>query len=234
MSLKALVVADPVGNVAETVTDQCRRLAAQRVVATTGEQTLALAAELKPELIVLSLEITRPGVEKLVPKLIKELPDVLIVATFRELTVPKMEQLNQLGVDDFVAQPIDATEIFRAVSRRFHMPFRQFQRFEVNIDVVRTDGVLMGHAINLSEGGLLTEVSHAFQPGESILLDLVLPDGQPKPLRVRCRVLAVEGTPPARTTGRLQFENLRGDDHRRLVSYVGTLDAERESTAAHT
>ena len=233
MILKALVVADPVGTVAEMVTTQCRRLATQRVVATSGEQALTLVAEIKPEVVVLSLEITRPGVEKLVPKLIKELPDILIVATFRELTVPKMEQLNHLGVDDFVAHPINATEIFRAVSRRFHMPFRQYQRFDVSMDVLRADAVQLGRTLNISEGGILMELNHVLQPGESILVDLVLPDGHPKPLRVRCRMLAVEGRPPARTTGRMQFENLRGDDHRRMVTYVGALDTRMETTEAH-
>src|SRR6478609_6316600 len=91
MILKSLVVADPVGNIAELVTTQCRRLASQRVVATTGTQTLALVSEYKPEVLVVSLELARPPIEKLVPKLIKIVPDVLIVASFRELAVPKME-----------------------------------------------------------------------------------------------------------------------------------------------
>lgn len=227
MILKALVVADPVGNIAELVTTQCKRLARTRRIATTGEHALALVSEYKPEVVVLALEIAQPPVEKLIPKLIKACPDVFIVASFRELTVPKMEQLNRLGVDDFVAQPINATEIFRAVSRRFHMPFRQHPRFDVALDVIRPDGVMLGRTTNVSEGGLRMEVSHALQPNESVLVDVLLPD-QNK-LRVRCRVLHVDGAPPVKVMVRAQFENLRGEEQRRLVKFIDNLDQSSES-----
>ncbi|HET6344559.1 MAG TPA: PilZ domain-containing protein, partial [Myxococcota bacterium] len=196
MILKALVVADPVGNIAELVTTQCRRLATERLVATTGTQALALVSEYKPEVVVVSLELARPPIEKLVPKLIKIVPDVLIVASFRELAVPKMEQLNRLGVDDFVAHPINATEIFRAVSRRFHMAFRQHQRFNLHLDVLRADGVTLGRTLDVSVGGMRLELYHPLHAGESVLIDVMLPTGHK--LRARCRLLSIEGTAPAK------------------------------------
>ena len=225
MILKALVVADPVGNVADLITSQCRRLANQRIVATTGDQALALIHEVRPEVVVLSLEMARPTADALVPQFIKHVPDILIIATFRELTVPKMEQLNRLGVDDFVAQPINATEIFRAVSRRFHMPFRQHPRFEVSFEVKRADGAIFGRTINLSAGGMRLDIGPGLAADDSVLVDSALPDGQPKPLRARFRLLVIEGQAPARITARGQFENLRSDDLRRLLSYLERFEA---------
>src|SRR5262245_10663524 len=142
MILQALVVADPVGNVAELITSQCRRLAQQRLVATHGEQILGLCAEFRPELVLLSLEMAHPPLEQLIPKLIKLLPDVLLIATFRELSVPHLEQLNRLGVDDFLAQPLQASELFLTVARRFAVSFRRRPRYPVRLEVHRPDGAL--------------------------------------------------------------------------------------------
>lgn len=229
MQLRAMVVADPVGNVAELVTSQCRRLASQRVVSTMGEQTLALVAELQPEILVASLEIVRPTIDKLIPRIIKIAPEILIIATFRELTVPKMEQLNQLGVDDFIAHPIHATEIFRAVSRRFNLPFRQFQRFDVRLVVRRTNGELLGETLNISEGGLRLKMSAKVAVDESIMLDLELPDIKGKPLRARFHVLALEAPQGRQSVARGQFDNLRGEEQQRLGAYLNALDQASES-----
>lgn len=229
MLLKALVVADPVGNVAQLVTSQCKRLAHQRVVATTGEQTVSLVAELQPEVLVVSLEIMRPPIDKLVPRLIQAASDILIIATFRELSVPKMEQLNRLGVDDFVAQPINATEIFRAVSRRFNTAFRQFARFDCKTTVQRIDGKLLGHMVNISEGGMCLNLLTAVAPDESILVQIDLP-GVALPVRTRFRVLSVAAAePPAKSQARGQFENLRGAEQERLIAFLQTLEDLQES-----
>ncbi len=229
MQLRAMVVADPVGNVAELVTSQCRRLASQRAVATLGEQTLALVAELQPEVLVASLEIVRPTIDKLIPRIIKMAPEILILATFRELTVPKMEQLNLLGVDDFIAHPIHATEIFRAVSRRFNMPFRQFQRFDARLMVHRTDGTALGETLNISEGGLRLTMTARVAVDESLMVDLTLPDAYPKPLRARFLVLAVEAPQGPHTVVRGQFDNLRGEEQQRLGAYLNALDQAGDS-----
>ena len=224
MQLRAMVVADPVGNVAELVTSQCRRLAEQRLVATVGEQTLALVAELQPEVLVASLEIKRPAIDKLIPRIIKIAPEILIIATFRELTVPQMEQLSHLGIDDFITHPINATEIFRAVSRRFHLPFRQFPRFDTQLKVHRTDGALLGETLNISEGGLRIKLLAHLAVDESIMLALDLPDAPGKPMRARFRVLAIEAPTGGQTVARGYFDNLRGEEQRRLATYVAGLE----------
>src|SRR2546421_220809 len=116
MKLGALVVADPVEAVARGVADQCARLAERRQVATSGKQALDAIAPLRPEMIIVSLELTRPETLEVVREIRRLLPSAFVIATFRELTVPVMERIAKLGVDDFMPQPIDLTAVFRAAS----------------------------------------------------------------------------------------------------------------------
>jgi len=76
-------------------------------------------------------------------------------------------------------------------------------------------------AAGISMGGLLMDVVHPVASGNSLMLDLMIP-GE-KPLRVRAYVLATEGEAPNPMWGRLQFENLRGREHRGLVDFIARL-----------
>jgi hypothetical protein len=76
-------------------------------------------------------------------------------------------------------------------------------------------------------GGLRLELYHPLHAGESVLVDVMLPTGHK--LRTRCRLLTIEGTSPAKVVGRGQFENLRGEEHRHLVTFLESLDEQQES-----
>ncbi len=218
--LKGLVVADPVESVAQLVARHCERLAEERLFTTGGERTIAQVASLRPEMVVLSLEITKPDAVEVAKAIQKIAPDTFIIITFREMAVPMMEKLGKLEVGDFIAQPVDFAAIFRAASKRFGTVFRRHERHSVTLDIQRADGVLIGKTRDLSEGGLMMDAIHPFSVDESLLVDLGLPE---KPLRVRCHVLAVDGQPPAKVTARVMFENLRGREHERLVGYLADL-----------
>jgi hypothetical protein len=60
-------------------------------------------------------------------------------------------------------------------------------------------------------------------PDESQLFDLMLADQHSRPLRVRSRILGVEGVSPAPVLARIQFEKLWGPEHKRLTDYIQTL-----------
>jgi CheY-like chemotaxis protein len=222
MLLSALLVADPQRQVAELVAEQCSRMALRTIVAVKGEQVITEINAQPIEMLVLSLEIQRPGPLEIINAVQQLRPLPFIVASYRELGVPIMERYGRLGVMDFVSQPIDATEIYRAASRHFNMPFRRHNRYHVAIDVRRTDGVIMGRTRDLSEGGLLMDVFYPAVAAESWLLELAIPD-QKKPLRVRMQILQVEGKAPAPMIARAQFQRLRGEEHRRLVKYLSSL-----------
>lgn len=221
MRLRSLLVADPVESVARQVADGCERLAEDRLIATAGNKALALAVEHRPEMVVLSQEVANPEALEVVTQLRRSLPDCFIVITYRELAVPMMERLGRLGVDDFKPQPLDLTSVFRAASRRFAVHFRRHDRHTVAVDVHRADGVLIGRTMDLSEGGMRFVAVHPMSADDSVLVDLMLPAG--KPLRVRCRILEVDGKPPLQVSARGQFENLRGREHERLAAYLATL-----------
>ena len=112
MRLRSLVVADPVESVARLLADGCERLAEERLTATNGERTLAAAASAQPEMVILSLELTKPGAVKVATELGRSCPGAFIIVTFRELAVPTMERLGKLGIGDFVPQPVDLTLLF--------------------------------------------------------------------------------------------------------------------------
>lgn len=218
--LQHLVVADPIRETAQTIADACERLAEVRDITLTGDDTLNLVAEKQPQLLIVSLELTRPEIVELMPRLQRVAGEVLIIATYRELSVPLMEKLSRFGLTHFVPQPVEVTEIFRAASNRFQMHFRRHDRHNVTVEVFRADGVLVGRTRDLSEGGMSMDALHPVHPDESQLFDLALPDNASRSLRVRCRILQVEGTSPAPVLARVQFERLWGPEHKRLVDYM--------------
>lgn len=223
--LQHLVIADPNPDTAQLIADSCERLAEKTTIVTTGGDALDIVESQKPQLLIISLELTRPETIEVIPKIQKSAADTLIMATYRELSVPLMEKLGRLGMDNFLPQPVDATEIYRAASKRFQMHFRRHDRHAVTLEIYRADGVLVGRTRDLSEGGLSMDALHPVHNDESQLLDLMLEDDAKKPLRVRCRVLHVEGQPPAPVLARMQFEKLWGPDHKRLADYIRTLQA---------
>ncbi len=221
--LQHLVVADPNRDTAQTIADSCERLAEIRQVVNSGEDVVDLIADKQPQLLVISLEMTRPDTIDIIPRLQRIAGDLLIIATYRELSVPLMEKLSRLGLQHFVPQPVEVTEIFRAASNRFQMHFRRHDRHNVTVEVYRADGVLVGRTRDLSEGGMSMDALHPVHPDESQLFDLMIADGASRPLRVRSRILQVEGTQPAPVLARIQFERLWGPEHKRLVDYIQSL-----------
>ncbi len=221
--LQHLVVADPIRDTAQNIADACERLADTREITTTGSETLDLVTAKKPQVLIISLELSRPDTVDLIPKLQKVSPDSLVIATYRELSVPHMEKLSRIGIANFTPQPVEVTEIFRAASNRFQMHFRRHDRHSVTIEVYRADGVLVGRTRDLSEGGMSMDAMHPVHADESQLFDLMLADQQSRPLRVRSRILGVEGVSPAPVLARIQFEKLWGPEHKRLTDYIQTL-----------
>lgn len=218
MKLKCMLIADPIAATAEEIANQCDRLADERIVVTRAGEAVAKVAETKPEVAVISLEL--PGIppKTLIPRLLEEESNLFILATYRELSVPDMERLSRLGVDEFIPQPIDILQVFRAASRRFNVPFRRHDRYNLACDVFRADGVMIGKTCDVSEGGMCMTALHPTNVGESLLVDIDL--GEDKPLRVRCQVLHVDGTAPAPVRARVQFAQLWGPEQRRLVKFL--------------
>ncbi len=218
MKLTSMVVADPKLEVAQQIAERCDRLAEKRATVSTADDLLREMQKNNAELVVLSLELAGQDTTELLPKILDLSPDALVVATYRELSVPKMEKLNDKGIQDFVEQPVDVVHIYRAASRRFRVPFRRHDRFAASLEVFRADGVLVGKSLDVSEGGMQMVAFHPMTAGESILVDVALAGG--KPLRLRCHVLHVDGQPPMQVVARMQFANLWEPEQKRLTEYL--------------
>lgn len=218
MKPQTLIVADPVSGAAQLIADQCRRLANTRRVTVTIDDAILAATELQPEILVISLELSKSQPEAYVKKIRDIVPGALFIATFREITLPTMEKLRRAGVDEFVPQPVDATNIYCLASSRFDIAVRQHERFSIEIDVLRADGEVLGKTANISEGGMCLDAVRPVFPGNCFLVYLNIPPAPQPMLGVRFRVLTVEGTLPMRARG--CFENLRGESHRRLAAFL--------------
>jgi DNA-binding NtrC family response regulator len=218
--LKCLVVADPSEEVAKTIVEETERLAIERPTASTGQEAIALVKRYQPEAILLSLEIEHPEADAVIKEVLEIRPGIFVVATFRELAVPTMDRLDRLGVEDFIPQPIDFTQLFRAASTRFNTAFRRHTRYRATLEVYRADGVLVGRTLDISEGGLAMTCEHPVHAESSLLIDLALPNDEK--IRVRCEIIASEGEPPKTVSARGQFQNLRGADKKRLREFLHT------------
>lgn len=218
--LNCLVIADPSADTAAHIAEQSARLAEKRLVATGVDEALALCQEHQPEVFLFSLELAKVKPEALVPKVLKIVPEALIGASFRELDVSRMEKLGRLGIAEFLAQPIDFVQLYRAASERFGTPFRRHTRFFTNIEVRRADGVRIGTTVDVSMGGLCMKTEQDVSPGQSLLVDLDIPGNDA--IRVRCHILErPEDMEESCAHG--QFENFRAEEQRRLSAYLETL-----------
>jgi len=219
--LKKLIVADPALEVAEQIAKQTERLAEVRLLTTRGDELLRLLRSEQPELLILSLEITQPTAVKLIPEIARLHPDLFVMATFRELSVRDMDKLGKAGVEDFVPQPIDATQIYRAASEKFGTAFRQHDRHTLSLPVFRADGVRIGETSDLSAGGTRMTLDQPAHRDQSLLIDLEISDGER--VRVRCDIVAVDGSNQVHA----QFKNLRGPELKRLMAFLAERDAKR-------
>jgi DNA-binding NarL/FixJ family response regulator len=98
--LAAVVVADPAESVAKAIAQRCERFAEKSVAVVTGNELLRLAAKLHPQMAILSLEIHDPSAVEVIHELRRQSPKTHVVVTFRELAVPEMGRLTDLGVED--------------------------------------------------------------------------------------------------------------------------------------
>ena len=164
-----MLIAHPNRGTAELIAEGCERLAERRLLAFSADETLRLAAATKPELILLSLELPGFPPKKLVPKLNQIATGVFIVATYRELSVPDMERLEtKSGVHELISHPVDILQVFRSASQRFNVPFRRHDWHNVTLEVFRADGVLIGKACDISEGGMCMDAIHPVSADESL------------------------------------------------------------------
>ena len=222
MKVPCMLVADPVGPVAERTVNRFRRIADEGIAVSTGEQVLTALKRHKPQLMLLSLELREPNVIEVVRAVRKKLPRTVIIGTFRELSVPVIERLNREGIEEFVAHPVRRSEVFSVVSRRLGIQTRLHPRFEAAVEVHRADGVFVGKTRNISSEGMLIHTAGPASVNQSLMVYLSL--SPTERIRVRCRVLELEHSSPGTTLARAMFERVRGREHESLTNFIDQLE----------
>ncbi|MEM6730867.1 MAG: PilZ domain-containing protein [Myxococcota bacterium] len=223
--LDRLIVAEPATDTASAVAEKLDRLAETVDVTHRGQDTIAKVKELRPEMLVLSLEITDGDANEVLTAIRKSGVETFVFATYRELSVQGMKKLGRHGIGEFAPHPLDVTSVYRAASNHFGRHFRRHTRHQVKCPVVRIDGTQMGTTLDLSEGGMQVRLDRDIAAGMSQLWEVALDDGQDKPLRVRCAVLGVDSSEGKQTAARVQFEKIVGPELSRLSKYLQSLES---------
>ncbi len=222
MKVPCMLVADPVGPVAERTISRFRRIADEGLAVSSGAEVIAALKRHKPQLILLSLELRDPDIIEVVRAVRKKLPRTLIIGTFRELSVPFIERLNSEGIEEFVAHPVKRSEVFSVVSRRLGLKTRLHPRFEAAIEIHRADGVFVGKTRNISSEGMLIHTAGPASVNQSLMVYLTLSASER--IRVRCRVLELEQSAPGTTLARAMFERVRGREYESLTNFIDKLE----------
>ena len=113
-----MVVADPVAEVAQRIANDCKRLTKHTVTTTTGEDTIKAIKRYKPQIVVLSLELQTPSILEVANTIRKQMKRCVAIGTYRELSIPTIEQLKKENIVEFVAHRVshDASPCFFAFS----------------------------------------------------------------------------------------------------------------------
>ena len=113
MTISYMVVADPVAEVAQRIANDCSRLTEHTVATTTGEEAIKAIKRYKPQIVVLSLELQSPSIVEVAATIRKQIKRCVAIGTYRELSIPTIEQLKKENIVEFVAHPAKRSEIFR-------------------------------------------------------------------------------------------------------------------------
>lgn len=221
--LNQVLIAEPSKDEARRIGEGMHALAHEVVLVHRGSDAVARAKQLRPEMMLHSLELPDAEPVELLREIRKAGVGSFIVATYRELSVGRMKELGKFRIGEFAAHPLDLTSLFRFASVRFGRPFRRHTRHQVALAVNRIDGATVGTTLDISEGGMQVALARSVTPGVGQFWEIALPDGSESPLRVRCSVLGVDQIDGQQTAARIEFEKVVERDRKRLSEFLQLL-----------
>lgn len=218
-ALPALVlIAEDEPEIAEILQAYLGRAGLRTVRAADGRDALNLHLSLKPDLVLLDVQMPRVDGWKVLSEIRHRGETPVIMLTAMDQDIDKLMGLR-LGADDYVVKPFNPAEVVartQAVLRRSladasrHVRVLRVPPFEIDLDqheaTVQVDGVAHGLALTLTEFNLLTHLARApkrvFTRAE--LLAACLPEGDAQErtvdshiskLRKKLEDLGVQGIP---------------------------------------
>lgn len=218
-ALPALVlIAEDEPEIAEILQAYLGRAGLRTVRAADGRDALNLHLSLKPDLVLLDVQMPRVDGWKVLSEIRHRGETPVIMLTAMDQDIDKLMGLR-LGADDYVVKPFNPAEVVartQAVLRRSmadasrHVRVLRVPPFEIDLDqheaTVQVDGVAHGLALTFTEFNLLTHLARApkrvFTRAE--LLAACLPEGDAQErtvdshiskLRKKLEDLGVQGIP---------------------------------------
>ena len=167
-------------------TPSFRRLDADLVVASTGDEATALFQRDKPVLAVLDAEL--PGVTGYeVARAIKDAATgcKVVLVTGKRLTAEQMKKVADSGCDEVLIAPMTADELFDVVAIQLGVPRRGAERYTVAVAI--DDKPTAARVTNLSVDGARLIVPDPVSDGQAISIT-VSPD-HTSPVRIKARVV---------------------------------------------
>ena len=116
--LGCLLVVDPSAAAADRIAQNAKRVAKQCRVATTIDDTCSIVEQCQPDLVVFSLQFGCTRILELA-KAWKKHAQMLVVATYAEMTPEVLSRLKKAGITELLPQPIRLDDLFGIVSRHF-------------------------------------------------------------------------------------------------------------------
>ncbi len=173
-----LLIADDVRSFLELETTFLRRAACMVVATTTGLEALRLAQELRPDLIVLDIEMPEMnGIE--VTRILKATPSLSTIPVIILSGVPRREEALAAGAQEFLSKPVDEDQ-FLAVVQRF-VPLRVRQESRRTIEgpcTVQVNGAQWpAVAADVSASGLFLRMDRPPAVGEPVRVSFRIPRG---------------------------------------------------------
>lgn len=156
------------------------RTGAQVIAATNGKDALRIAAEQKPDIVILDLVLNDvPGDE--VCMNIKAHPatdHILVLMVCSRGTPEEIETCRRAGCDDYVLKPIRNQELLSKVSELLRVPHRRSMRILVRLETRGAMGQevsFFGVSRDISETGMLIETDKVLDVGVTAMLRFFLP-----------------------------------------------------------
>ena len=207
-----------------------KRSGCRILVARNGVETLKVARETHPDIILLDLVMPDMDGADTCRQLkedasTRDIP-VLIVSSRGDEAAKR--RCFDAGAIDFVLKPLRQREIVQKVADVLDVSYRQHLRIGVKISVDKQVGSRRyeGYSLNLSEGGMFIRSEAHLEDGDLLELSFTLPDHQ-DPIAVKAQVVRIEDATFSRGGGfGVRFINLSPAHREQICQFIETVQHE--------
>jgi uncharacterized protein (TIGR02266 family) len=206
-----------------------RRDGVELLVARNGRQALEMAGAVRPDLVLLGLELPEPAGDECCRRLKQdpELRSIPVILVAPDDQADSLERCRQAGCDAVLTKPIDTGLFLQSASRFLSVASRIAPRASARLRIhfgVGTQRLLVDYSVNLSTGGVFIESREVLPVETPLTIEFSLPEAQ-RTIRCRGRVAWINEAErpvcPSLPPGMgVQFLDLSLDDLHALREFI--------------